>query len=179
MVHSTWPSRAIWHMHAPAFNKWHQKKKKMTLHILTHGAMRGCGLTSWVVCINDKLHDIRKRNVTIRSEVWTANICSLGFRNIREWVTLWGLILQSLSVPGNRHVDSYASCKLIVICPYCQPLASLIDRDMCPKPCSCSLGWSMETGNSRWLGRNGKGIPARPVLNSNHLFPNINRFIRT
>ena len=38
---------------APTFNKWH-KKKRVTLHILTHGAMRGCGLISLVVCFNDK-----------------------------------------------------------------------------------------------------------------------------
>jgi len=31
--------------------------------------MRGCGLTSWVVCINDKIHDIRERIVAIRSEM--------------------------------------------------------------------------------------------------------------
>ena len=100
VVHSTWPSRAMWHMHAPTFNKWHKKKKKkkkkVTLHILTHGAMRGCGLTSLVVCINDKIRDIRERNVTIRSEIWTTNIRSLGFRDIREWVILWRLILRSL-----------------------------------------------------------------------------------
>ena len=64
-------------MHAPTLNKWHKKNKKnknknkkVTLHMLTHGAMRGCGgLTSWVVCINDKFCDIRERNVTIRSEI--------------------------------------------------------------------------------------------------------------
>jgi hypothetical protein len=33
--------------------------------MLTHGAMRGCGLNSLVVCINDKIRDIRERNVTI------------------------------------------------------------------------------------------------------------------
>ena len=49
------------------FNEWH-KNKKRTLHILTHGAMQGCGLTYMVLCINDKTRDIRKRNVTIRSE---------------------------------------------------------------------------------------------------------------
>jgi hypothetical protein len=31
--------------------------------------MRGCGLTSHVVCINDPFRDIRERNVTIRSEI--------------------------------------------------------------------------------------------------------------
>jgi hypothetical protein len=74
VVHSTWPSRAMWHMYAPTFNKQHkkkkkEKKKKKTLHILTHGAMRGCGLTSLVVCINDRFCDRRERNVTTRSEI--------------------------------------------------------------------------------------------------------------
>jgi hypothetical protein len=95
MVHSTWPSRAIWQTHAPTFNKWH-KKKKVTLRMLTHDAIQGCGLTSWVVCIDNKSCDIRERNVTIRSEIWTTNIRSLGFRDIRGCVTLWRLLLQSL-----------------------------------------------------------------------------------
>jgi hypothetical protein len=64
--------------------------------MLTHGAMRGCRLTSLVVCINDKFHDIRERNVTIRSEIWTTNIRSLRFWDIRECETLWGLVLRSL-----------------------------------------------------------------------------------
>jgi hypothetical protein len=96
VVHSTWPSWTMWHLHAPTFNKWHKKKKKKTLHILTHGVMQGCGLTSLVVCINDKIRDVRERNVTIRSETWTTNIRSLGFHDIRERVTLWRLILRSL-----------------------------------------------------------------------------------
>ena len=56
-------------MHAPTFNKWDKNKKKVTLQMLTHGAMRGCGLTFLVVCINDKFRDLRERNATIRSEV--------------------------------------------------------------------------------------------------------------
>jgi hypothetical protein len=60
-------------MHAPTFNKWHKKKKKkkkkVTLHILTHGALQGCGLTSLMVCINDRFYDIRERNETLRSEI--------------------------------------------------------------------------------------------------------------
>jgi hypothetical protein len=59
-------------MHAPTFNKWHKNKdknKNKALHILTHGVMRGCGLISLVVCINDKICDIRERNVTIRSKI--------------------------------------------------------------------------------------------------------------
>jgi hypothetical protein len=41
---------------APTFNKWYQQKKKknkkVTLHMLTHDAMQGCGLTTLFVCIN-------------------------------------------------------------------------------------------------------------------------------
>ena len=82
MVHSTWPSRAMWHMLAPTFNK-KKKKKKVTLHVLTHGAIRGCGLTL-VVFIDDNICDIKERNVTIRSEIGTTNIRSLGFWDITE-----------------------------------------------------------------------------------------------
>jgi hypothetical protein len=42
--------------------------------------MQGCRLTSLMVCINARTHDIRERNVTIRGEIWTKNICSLEFR---------------------------------------------------------------------------------------------------
>ena len=102
VVHSTWPSWVMWRTHAPTFNKWHKKKRdnknnmKVTLHMLTHGAMRGYGLTSWVVCINNKLCDTWEGNVTTKSEIWTMNIRSLGFRDVRGCVTLWRLILQSL-----------------------------------------------------------------------------------
>ena len=57
----------------------------------THGhmkAMRGCGLTSLVACNNAKIRDIRERKVTIRSDIRTTNIRSLGFWEIREWVIL-------------------------------------------------------------------------------------------
>ena len=37
-----------------SFNKWHKKKKKVTLHILTHGAMWGCGLTLWWIALMTK-----------------------------------------------------------------------------------------------------------------------------
>ena len=100
MVHSTWPSRAMLHMHAPTLNKWHKtnKNKNKTLHILIHGAMHNVRV--WVdffgICINDKICDTRERNVPIKSEIWTTNIRSLGFWDIREWVTLRKLILWSL-----------------------------------------------------------------------------------
>ena len=57
---------AVWQTHPPTFKK---KKKKMTLHMLTHDTMPGCGLTSWVVCMNDKFCDIREKIVTIRSGI--------------------------------------------------------------------------------------------------------------
>jgi hypothetical protein len=69
-------------MHALTINKWYKKKK--TLHMLTYGVLRGCGLTSLVVCIKDKLCDIRERFVTIKSEIRTTNIRSLGLQDIRE-----------------------------------------------------------------------------------------------
>jgi preprotein translocase subunit YajC len=58
----------------PTFNKWQKKKKKKkkkkkTLHMLTHGTMQVCGLTSLVVSINERFCDVRKRNVTIRSDI--------------------------------------------------------------------------------------------------------------
>ena len=65
-------------------------------HVLTCGATRRCGLTSLVVCINKKICDIRERNVTIWIKIATMNICSLGYRNIRECLTLWRLVLRSL-----------------------------------------------------------------------------------
>ena len=82
VVHSAWPSHAMWHMRAPTCST--KKKKKVTLHILTRGAMRGCGLTSLVGCIKDKIRDIRQRSVRIGSESGTTNVRSLGFRDIGE-----------------------------------------------------------------------------------------------
>jgi hypothetical protein len=113
VVHSTWPSRAMWRTDALTFNKWHKKKnknKKVTLHLLTHGAMRGCGLTSLVVCINDKFLDMRERNVTLRIEIWTMNMCSLGFWDIRECVTLWGSILRSLGCISQLYLLNKHQC---------------------------------------------------------------------
>ena len=78
--------------------------------MLTHGAMQRCGLTSWVVCINDKNRDTRERNVTIRSEIWTTNIHSLGFWDIKKWVTLWRLILQSLGYNLQIPLKQSVSC---------------------------------------------------------------------
>ena len=37
-----------------------------------------------MVRTNDKFRDTRERNVIIRSDIWTTNIRSLGFRDIRE-----------------------------------------------------------------------------------------------
>ena len=88
----TWLFHALWQIMHRQSNEWHMKK---TIHILTHGTMQGCELTSLVVCINGKTRDTRERNVTM-SEIWTKNIHSLGSRDTREWVTLWRLMLWSL-----------------------------------------------------------------------------------
>jgi hypothetical protein len=62
----------------------------------TYWHMAQCrGVTSWVVCIADKNSWYKGKNVTIKSEIWTTNNRSLRFRDIREWVTLWRLILRS------------------------------------------------------------------------------------
>jgi hypothetical protein len=64
-LHLTFPGNVAYA--CTNINKWHEKKKKkkkkkkVTLHMLTHGTMRGRGLTSLVVCINDKIRDTRKR----------------------------------------------------------------------------------------------------------------------
>ena len=37
--------------------------------VMTRGAMRECGLTSLMVCINVKFHDRSEGNMAIRSEI--------------------------------------------------------------------------------------------------------------
>ena len=117
----------MWRLHAPTFNKWHKKqkkKKKKALQILTHDTMQRYGLTSLVVCTNDKIHDIKERKMTIRKEIWP--IRSLGFRDIREWVTLWGLILRSLGCTFQWIVLLLVSVK-----KRCKGLISLINLSFC------------------------------------------------
>ena len=48
---------------------------------------------------------IRDINVTIRTDIWTKNIHSLGFRDIREWVTPRRLILWSLGYTNLRFLE--------------------------------------------------------------------------
>ena len=43
-----------------------EEEERDTLHIDT---MQRCELTSFMAYINDKIHDIRERNVTTRSEI--------------------------------------------------------------------------------------------------------------
>ena len=83
-------------MHQHSTSGIRKRKRSVTLPMLTHGAMWGCGLTSLMVCINDTFCDIRERNMTIRSDIWTTKIRSLGFWEFIECVTLWKLILRSL-----------------------------------------------------------------------------------
>jgi hypothetical protein len=115
------PGRCGGHMHQHSTSgiRWRRtiRMKKVTLHMLTHGAMRRSRLTSWMVCINDKFHDIRKTNVTIRSEIWTTNIRSLGFWDIRECVTLWELILRSLGCIRVRPIKRRSHLRPIYLMP--------------------------------------------------------------
>ena len=75
--------------------------------IYWHMTMQGCGLTSLVICINDRICDIRERNVTIKSEIWSRNICSLGVGDIREWVILWKVILRSLGCIWKSEMSAF------------------------------------------------------------------------
>jgi hypothetical protein len=85
--------------------------------MLTHSAMQRCGLTSLVVCINDKFCDIRERNVTIRSEIWTMSIHSLGVWNIRECVTLWSLGCITCEYRNHDMLNWYGGCTYFNLWP--------------------------------------------------------------
>jgi len=58
-------------------------------HILTHGAIRGCGLISMVVCINGKTHNKEEK---CDNKEWDLNYEPpfLGAQDIRDWVTYKG-----------------------------------------------------------------------------------------
>ena len=108
LVRSTpfWLSQTMSHMHAPTFDAWQKKEnenKKVTLHVLTYGAMWGCGLTSLMVCSNDEIRDIRERTVTIRNTTWSTNIrdVPLGFGILKSesyyegwYYGVWGVVGQ-------------------------------------------------------------------------------------
>ena len=103
VIHSTWLSRAMWHMLAPTFNKWHKKKRgiKIRRWHSPYRHMVQCKVVGWLLwwfALVTKNCGIRERNMTIRSEIWTTNILSLGFRVIREWVLIWMLIFTEFMV---------------------------------------------------------------------------------
>jgi hypothetical protein len=56
---------------APEEEEEEEEEEEGIPHVDTwcNAIMRVCGLTFWVVCINDKFCDIRERNVRIRSEI--------------------------------------------------------------------------------------------------------------
>ena len=103
VVHSTRPSQnpgwSSRHMHQ------HSRRRRRRRHSTCWYMMwcEGVGwLHGWFALM--KFCEIRERNVTIRSEIWTMTTCSLGFWNIREYVTLWRLILRSLGCIVKEHL---------------------------------------------------------------------------
>lgn len=102
--------------------KWHTNNHRtpqnidLTREVHTHGTIRGCGLTSLVICTNGKTHDVRKTNATIRTDIWIKNICSVGFRDIKLtcerllgcWLQLWRQIQMIIWVEGN--LDEWLVC---------------------------------------------------------------------
>ena len=58
--------------------------------------MWACGFNSLVVYFYVNTRDIREEYMTTRSELYTEDIRSLGFRDVREGVTWRRLILWSL-----------------------------------------------------------------------------------
>ena len=98
VVHSTWSSRATWHLHAPTFNKWHKKykNKKVTLHIIDtwHNAR---------VCVDFFSSSYYWRNSWYKGEKCDNKEWNLNYkhpfprvRDIVEWVILWRLTLRRL-----------------------------------------------------------------------------------
>ena len=71
----------------------------------------GVGWLHVVVRINDNFCGMRESNVTIRSEIWTTHIRSLGFQDIRECVTLRGVDIMEFRV----HV--VGGCHLMIDVP--------------------------------------------------------------
>jgi hypothetical protein len=129
----------VWHMHAPTFNKWHKKNKnknkKVTLHKLTHGVMWGCGLTSLVVCINDKIRDIREKCDNKEQDLNYGHPFPRVW-DIREWMTLWRLILHSVGhIIGDSTTKealislSKSFSKLCLESPHCRiRIRNLVER---------------------------------------------------
>ena len=111
VVHSTWPftRQCGGSMHQHSTSGRRRSRIRSRHSTCWYDEMWGCKLTSWVVCINDKFRDIRERNVIIRRDIWTTNIPSLGFWDIREYVTLWRLILHNLGCRTNERGEPIAS----------------------------------------------------------------------
>ena len=88
------------HQHLRRRRRWHS----------TYWHMRQCegvGWHLWWFALMIEICDIKERNVTIKSEIWTTNIHSLGFQDIKEWVTIRGLILRSLGCIMDRTINAH------------------------------------------------------------------------
>ena len=88
------PGRCDICMHQHSTSDIRRRRKHSTYWHMAQ--CEGVGWLLWWWALMTKLRDIRERNVTMRSEIWTTNIRSLRFQDIREWAILWGLISRSL-----------------------------------------------------------------------------------
>ena len=61
---------------------------KANTTIMTMRCVRACGLNSLEDYFNIRALDIWEENVTTRQEILTEHVCSLGFWDVREGVTL-------------------------------------------------------------------------------------------
>jgi hypothetical protein len=72
----------------------------------------GVGWLLWWFALMTNFVIWEKRNATTRSEIWTMNIRSVGFWDIRECVTLWRSILQSLGCNVGSRVKHALSTRV-------------------------------------------------------------------
>ena len=90
------PGRCDICMHQHSTTGIRQRRRRRHSTYWHMAQCKGVGWLLWWFALITNIRDIRERNVTIKSVVWTMNIRSLRFRDIRKWVILWGLTLGSL-----------------------------------------------------------------------------------
>ena len=117
------PRRCDGHMHQHSTSDIRKRKRKRRCYS-TCWHMALCEGVGWHLqwfALMTKFCDIREKNVTIRSEIWTTNIHSLEFRDSRECVTLWRFISRSLGCrslePCTQRAGHRARFRLLKVTP--------------------------------------------------------------